>query len=141
MTVVFWRRLHKTAHWTQFGLLLGMISIQEVTAGWVAPYAAVALGWPVLAAIRGLYTRPGPKLSPGLKILHRWHHIALYAGVFVSGILAALWLTGREVPLQYWLFILFMVSLAHGMFHLWRHTALLDGALRIILPTALHKHL
>jgi len=46
---------------------------------------------------------------------------------------------GTAIALQYRLFRLFMVSNLHAVFHLWRHRALRDGALRLITPKAMHK--
>ena len=40
--------------------------------------------------------------------------------------------TGRALT------VLLFLGLLHGLFHLWRHTALFDGALRVILPKFMH---
>ncbi|MEM1273742.1 MAG: hypothetical protein AAGF88_07995 [Pseudomonadota bacterium] len=126
-------------HWVQFALLLGLISTTAPTAPWAIAYGLVALIWPAVAVVKGLHGRGGRKLAPVGKAIHQWHHRMLYALSAASGAAAIAWSLGVPLALQYWLFLLFLVSNLHAVFHLWRHTALLDGALRMITPRALHK--
>lgn len=133
------RPIHLALHWTQFSLLLGLISTQNPTAFWAVAYAIPALAWPTLALFAGLHGRGGAKLGVKGRAVHQWHHRLLYLLTAASGVLALAWAWGQSLSLQYWLFLLFMVSNLHAVFHLWRHTALRDGALFMITPRALHK--
>ena len=133
------RPVHIALHWTQFALLLGLISTTNPTPAWAIAYAVPALLWSALALPLGLNGRGGPKLDPTGKAIHQWHHRLLYLLTAASGVMAIAWAFGTELALQYWLFLLFMVSNLHAVFHLWRHTALRDGALRMITPKAMHK--
>ena len=133
------RRVVMVLHWTQFALLIGLLSTEVPTAPWVLAYAGVTLAWTGLALVAGLNGTGGPALTPALRHVHRWGHRAMLAAVAVSGVLAILWLAGRPVALQYWLFIVFGLSMLHAIFHLWRHTTLGDGALRWMTPRAVHK--
>lgn len=128
-----------TLHWLQYFLLLGLISTTNPTAPWAIAYGIVAILWPAVAVVFGRHGRGGPKLDATGLAFHRWHHRVFYLASASAGGMAILWAYGTPFALQYWLFLFFMVSNLHALFHLWRHTVLRDGALRMIIPRALHK--
>ncbi len=101
--------------------------------GWDVALAACAVLWIAAAGLGGL-NRPGPVLSGWLRPLHFWSHVALLA--MLAGTAALLLAEHPEA--RRLLLILFMLGLLHGIFHLWRHTVLGDGALRNMLPRAVH---
>lgn len=97
-----------------------------------------------LALIGGLLNRPGPKLTGPLRVAHPWMHRALYVLLaWVGAITLYAQLSGSHGPraLFQWYMTLTAAVMFHAIFHLWRHTALNDGALRRITPTILHKYL
>lgn len=130
-------------HWTILVLLILLIAGGTVTAiAWA--FALSGLGMCALALICGLLNGPGPKLTGTLRRAHPWLSRAMYLGLgLVSA--ATLWGLLEGTPpgpgLAQLYFYLLAASALHGIFHLWRHTALMDGALRRITPTALHSML
>ena len=130
-------------HWSVALLLLAMIK-----GGSAAPalrWTFVGLGalWVGRALVRGLAGRPGPKLQGPLRAAYPWLHRGMYALVGVAAMLNAGALLGL-VPLTVaWnsLLVLLVASIFHAIFHLWRHTALNDGALRMMTPRIWHKYL
>ena len=86
---------------------------------------------------RGPLNKPGPKLTGVLRPIHRLQHHALYLAMVAASALVIWQLeataTGRALK------VLLFGGLLHGAFHLWRHTALFDGALRRITPRAIHR--
>ena len=85
---------------------------------------------------RGPLAKPGPKLVGITRPIHRLQHHALYFGMAAAAVASLSVLedevTGRALT------VLLFLGLLHGLFHLWRHTALFDGALRLILPKFMH---
>ena len=63
--------------------------------------------------------------------------------IAVTAVLNALELLGLLRPGPAWTALLILLAAAtfHAIFHLWRHTTLYDGALNMISPKAVHKHL
>lgn len=97
-----------------------------------------------MAVYSGLMSGPGRKLSGGLRIAHPWMHRGMYALLAVT---AAATLTDQFDtrlfgldPRSFW-FALIGAGMLHGIFHLWRHTALGDGAFRRMTPRSLHRFL
>ena len=91
--------------------------------------------------VLGLMNGPGPKLEGVFRAAHPWLSRIMYAALgLVSA--ATLWvMLGNKLPgpgLPELYFYLFSASALHGIFHLWRHTALGDGALRRITPKSMH---
>ena len=132
------RRARLLLHWTTGTLIVWV---------WLAPapvpnaLLAVAAGLLVgLVALRGLGSAPGPALGGAWRRFHPWHHRALYAGIALSGAVALATLSGRGGELLHDV-VGWMVAAGslHAVFHLWRHTALRDGALRRMTPSALHR--
>ncbi|UWQ17269.1 hypothetical protein [Jannaschia sp. M317] len=120
------------AHWAVPIVIVGTLA--RPSPGWTGALALCTLIL-LLALAAGGLTRPGPSLTGALRPLHRYGHIALLT-LLTAATLA--YLTGLPFarPL---LLVTFMLGLLHGIFHLWRHTVLGDGALRNILPRAVHS--
>lgn len=129
-------------------------------------FVTLALGWTADYLRRGLAGRPGPKLGPRARRLHWWLHRVLIWGLFgvaLTGFLLGLtasrqlWaggivpiamplglpdandLVGRVHAVEFYL--LAGVVAFHAGFHIWRHVALRDNALRIMAPKRLHRFL
>ncbi|MEL7099598.1 MAG: hypothetical protein AAGM84_12285 [Pseudomonadota bacterium] len=130
------RRATILLHWLTFTLLILLIAGGGAWLAWA--FVACALAFSLLALSFGLMSGPGPKLTGAVRAAHPWMHRAMYIGA--AGVAAltarALW-TGTPMPDRALMILLAAASL-HGIFHLWRHTALGDGALRRITPRALH---
>lgn len=128
-----------TLHWTVFLLLLALMSEVEHPA-WFLAFAAAGLGMCAVWLAKGLMHRPGPALKGFVRQVHPWLHRVLY--LMLAG--QSLWclqtaLTGGDVTtVRRAAFVLFSVASLHAIYHLWRHTALRDGALRLITPKAIH---
>ncbi len=131
------RTLTITLHWTSFASLILLVAGGPIPAlAWAFGIAGLTMC--AAAAVNGLMNGPGPKLEGALRVAHPW----LGRGMYVAlGAVAALtiWtqLTGGA-DLSQTYFYLLAASFLHGIFHLWRHTALGDGALRRITPKTLH---
>ncbi|PTX54152.1 cytochrome b561 [Litoreibacter ponti] len=127
---------NKALHWSHSGLM-GLVLLAPSTLV-LALYAACALAWAGIFAWRGPAHRPGPKLEGAARLFHIWGHRALYLGAAVAGISAVATIFGIETPLHQLILALFAGGMLHAIFHLWRHTTLMDGALKLILPKAMH---
>lgn len=134
------RTLTITLHWLCFVLLVLMV------AGGALPVLAWSFGSAglimcALGLTRGLMNGPGPKLEGALRAAHPWLSRAMYAAL---GAVAALTIwdqmggTWAGPSLAEIHFYLMSASALHAIFHLWRHTALGDGALRRITPKTMH---
>ena len=129
-----------TLHWLSLVLLMLLMAAGQV------PVLAVAFGFSglamcALAMLRGLMNGPGPKLEGALRTAHPWLSRAMYLALgCVAGL--TLWTqfggAWGGAPLRELYFYLLSASAVHGIFHLWRHTALGDGALRRITPKSMH---
>lgn len=135
------RRATIILHWSNLILLMLLL------AGGLTPvlmwgFAVSGLAMGALALLRGLMNGPGPKLQGIMRAVHPWSGRVIYLFLaYVSGA-TLLALLDRPLggPALGWLYqVLFSASLLHGIFHMWRHTALGDGALRRMSPTAFHK--
>ena len=133
-------------HWTLFLLVWTIALAGRATTNpapeWLGPaYAIVGGGFVALAVIFGMLNRPGPKLQGWIRPAHVWAHRALYALVaWSAAAYGAEWYgqplpgpTGREmIP------AVLAATMLHAVYHMWRHTTLLDGALRLMTPKAIH---
>lgn len=124
-------------HWSNlilFFLLLAAGGDHQVLA-WA--FAVSGLSMVGLAVINGIMNGPGPKLQGVLRRAHpklsRMMYLLL-ARAALTVLTAELGapLPGPE-PRQV-LLVLLGAGLLHGCFHLWRASALNDGALRRMLP-------
>ena len=129
-------------------------------------FVALALLWSADYFLRGLVGRPGPKLSPRLKLFHRnlhrtllWLVFLVPVGGFLLGLTSARLLkAGGWLPIapplgleraneivgllhRIELYALGALVVVHGGFHVWRQVRLGDNALRIMAPKALHRFL
>lgn len=135
------RRIVIALHWTTFfGLAALLAAGSTAPFGLVLVFAGAAILWLATYVIyRGPRTRPGPKLVGFAKSFHRVQHHVLYIAAALVGVLCLVNFeaesTGRALK------ILLFLSLFHGLFHTWRHTALYDGALKMIFPRFMHRHL
>ncbi len=129
-------------------------------------FVTLALLWTADYLRRGLAGRPGPKLPPWGRLLHRALHVTLIWGLFgvaLTGFLlgltsATVLNAGGVLPIAPALnlpkaneiaglvntiefYLLAAIALVHAGFHIWRHFRLQDNALRIMVPRALHRYL
>ncbi len=129
-------------------------------------FVSTALLWTALYLRKGLLSRPGPKLTGWARRLHPILHKTLIWGIFgvaLTGLLIGvtstvqLWAGGIvpiAVPLNMplandWVGLLHsiefyglaLIAALHAGFHIWRHFALKDNALRIMAPKLLHRFL
>lgn len=168
----------KILHWATVPLFIWFMFVTPDHVNAIGPWAfqvhsvfglifvSLALIWTGAHIRRGLVGRPGPKLGPMGKRLHRTLHITLIWGLFGValtgfglGLTASvqLW-AGDLVPIAYPLglpranevmglihtvefYALAAIAIFHAGFHIWRHIRLKDNALRIMAPKALHKFL
>jgi superoxide oxidase len=130
-------------HWLLAFLMLAMIKGGSDAPALRWAYVATGSLWLILMAAGGPLGQPGPKLTGALRLIFRPFHLALYATLAATILLNILALTGRAADETAWTSLLVLLALAsaHAIFHLWRHTALYDGALRMMMPKALHRFL
>lgn len=133
-------------HWSTGVLLYFLLSVDGRIFGGLG-WAFVVSGGAmcVLWGAFGLLNHdPGPALQGVLRAAHPWLSRAMY--VLLGWAVVALAAGALDRPLpgpepRALLLALGAASLGHAIFHLWRHTALRDGALRRIVPAYFHKHL
>lgn len=132
------RRATITLHWLSYLLLILLLAGGPLSP-LVWAFGLSGLGLCLIALFNGLMNGPGPKLDGAARALHPWLSWMMYAalgGVAALGLWAQI--TGTATPPDATYFYLFSASSLHAIFHLWRHTALGDGALRRITPTVMH---
>lgn len=129
-----------TLHWLTLILLVLLLAGGPVP-GLAWAFAICGLLQCAIALLMGLMNGPGPKLKGELRAAHPWLSRGMYAALgLVSA--ATIWVMlgkafpGPRLPELY--FYLLSASSLHGIFHLWRHTTLGDGALRRITPKSMH---
>jgi len=132
------RRFVIFAHWsTAFLLAVLLVKGPTATIWLTSAFAGLTFVWfASYVFARGPLGKPGPKLVGVLKPIHRAQHHALYLLIAAAGVASVTVFeyhsTGRALT------VLLFLGLLHGLFHMWRHTALFDGALRTILPKFMH---
>lgn len=129
-------------------------------------FVSLSLLWTADLMWHGLASRPGPKLKGwqcsihrGLRLTLIWGLCLIAAGGFLPGLTSSRLLkAGGFLPIAppmggadwneavgtvhiYQFCALRVVVVAPAAFHIWRHYRLHDGALRIMLPRILHRHL
>lgn len=137
------RRLTIILHWSLFLQLICITAGAEHPAFYWG-FAVCGLAMSALALVFGLMGKPGPKLDGLARSAFPWMHRALYMGITGVAILCLMHLaTGSPgyLDMRWATKILFYITLLHAIFHLWRHTALMDGALRTITPRFMHSAL
>ncbi|WP_261331593.1 hypothetical protein [Maritalea mobilis] len=138
----------------------------EINSDIALVFVTICLIWSVDTFFRGLAGRPGPKLSPRLKLFHQVLHKTIVWGLFlvaVGGFLIGLTsdrmlFAGGWLPIApplgleraneiigkihiYQFYALAGIIVIHAGFHVWRHLRLRDNALRIMAPKMLHRFL
>ncbi len=129
-------------HWATALLILVLLN-DGVGTGWHLAFMAVGGVWLAIMVFGGPLGGPGPKLQGWARAMFRPLHLAMY------GLLAGAVALTAAVPFGYAtaaaartaLIILLCLALFHAIFHLWRHTTLHDGALRMMTPRIWHKYL
>lgn len=129
-------------------------------------FVTLSLIWMADHMRRGLAGRPGPKLGPRARLLHRVLNTAIIWGLWgvaITGFLLGLTANrvlkaGGFLPIAppmdlpqlndligkfhiYEFYLLGAIVAAHATFHIWRHIRLRDNALRIMAPKFLHRFL
>lgn len=128
-------------HWSIVMLLLAIVKGGTSNAYVLAAFAALVICWEAMTLWRGLIGRPGPKLSPAIRRVYPWMHRFLHILLALTALAIIGRLSGAPIPyLDAWTMLLVTLGAgtAHGVFHFWRHTALYDNALRLILPKFMH---
>lgn len=137
------RALTVLLHWSVVFLLLAMLKggTGAPAVRWSFVLAGGLLAGMALA--RGMLARPGPKLAGLALAVYTPMHLGLYALLAVAVALNAAELAGLMAPgrARSALLLLLGAGALHGIYHLWRHTALNDGALRQMTPRVWHRHL
>ena len=169
----------KWLHWTMVPLIIWFLIVTPDVALSIGGRTAflihsnVALFFVTLSLLwfadlmrRGLAGRPGPKLPPWARRVHRWLHLSLIWGLFLValtgfllGLTSATQLrAGGFLPFApplglrdaneiigtihiYEFYLLAVIVLLHAGFHIWRHVRLRDNALRIMVPRRFHRYL
>jgi cytochrome b561 len=137
------RRFTILLHWSV--LLLILIMIKGGSDAPALRWAFVLMGgvWVAIALLRGLLGKPGPKLTGAFRTAYPWMHRGMYALIGLTVVLnfAALINIASRTAAWNSLLVLGVAAIFHSIFHLWRHTSLNDGALRLMTPKFMHKHL
>lgn len=135
------RRATILLHWLVFFSAL-VIALRGVEWASAAVFVVSGTAMTGIAVARGLMTRASPALDGVMASLHGWGHWAMYAALTLVAFYVALAALARPLPgpdAAYLATLLVYLSALHATYHLWRHTALGDGALRRIFPRALHR--
>ncbi|WP_298843475.1 hypothetical protein [uncultured Roseobacter sp.] len=124
-------------HWSVLILLMLLLAAGTGSAvlSWLFGVAGLAMC--SLAVVFGLLNGPGPALAGTLRRVHPWAHRGMYLflGICSVSVLAARFGLTLPGPAPRELLIgLLGAGLLHGIFNLWRSSALNDGALRRMLP-------
>ena len=168
----------KAIHWTMLPLLVWFLLVTPADVVPLGPtafrvhsilalvFVTICLLWCADTLRRGLASRPGPKLPPWARRVHRGLHLAIVWGLFgvaLSGFLLGLTSpvllkAGGFLPIApplglkelnhlvgrihiYEFYLLAALVAGHAVFHVWRHLRLRDNALRIMAPRRLHRFL
>ena len=133
------RTVTLTLHWLVFLLLLALMSEVEHPA-WFWSFAFAGLAMCGVWLVFGLMHKPGPALTGIARAAHPWMHRGLYVLLAMQSLWCAqvAWTGADPTMVRRGAFVLFSFASLHAIFHLWRHTALRDGALRLITPKAVH---
>jgi cytochrome b561 len=134
----FYRPVLKLMHWGALALIV-LILLNGLN-GWVRwSLIGVAALWGLGYAALGHLARPSPALTGLARSGFNAMHVVVLAALEVAAVVGFL---APDGPLDGATRVIFLVTLGlallHGIFHLWRHTALGDGALRNITPRLMH---
>ena len=130
-------------HWATLLMVLAMIKGGSAAVGLRWAFVIGGAVWIAMLLRGGMLGKPGPKLTGFFRQAYPAMHYGMYALICLAVIANAADLLGFGLNALAWnaLLILFAASIFHALFHLWRHTALNDGALRMMIPKMWHKHL
>ncbi|MCV3273008.1 hypothetical protein [Roseobacter sinensis] len=135
------RRATILLHWSVLTLLVLALAAGGESAALNAAFGLAGLAMVALAIIFGLMNGPGPKLDGALRAAHPWLSRGMYALLAWTSVSTLAVVVGAALPgpsTRTLMVSLVAASSLHAIFHLWRHTALGDGALRRMTPTSLH---
>ena len=173
------RTILKWVHWSMVPLIiwflfmtpevvlrLGGQTAFRIHSNVALVFVTLSLWWMANYLRKGLVGRPGPKLPPWGRMVHKTLHRLLIWGLFgvaVTGFLlgltsATLLRAGGFLPIAPPLgltrahqvvgqihtiefYILAGLVAIHAAFHIWRHVRLRDNALRIMVPRRFHSWL
>jgi cytochrome b561 len=128
----------KLVHWGALALIV-LILLNGLSGASRWALIVVAGLWALGYAAYGHLARPGPALTGIARSGFNAMHVIVLASLEVAAVAALLAPNG---PLDGGARVIFLLTLGlgllHGIFHLWRHTALGDGALRNITPRLMH---
>lgn len=124
-------------------MVLAMIKGGSAATGLRWAFVVAGAIWIATLLRSGMLGKPGPKLTGLFRTAYPWMHYGMYALLGIAVIANGLDLVGRGTDAFAWnsLLVLFVASIFHSIFHLWRHTTLNDGALRMMTPKIWHKYL
>lgn len=131
------RRATALMHWANLVLLFLLLASRNENGALAILFAVNALAMVALALVKGLANGPGPRLDGVLRKAHPWMARAMYVLLGWGAVAVLVAQTGSALPgpgVREVLLTLFGVGLLHGVFHLWRASALNDGALRRMMP-------
>ncbi|WP_299738625.1 hypothetical protein [uncultured Roseobacter sp.] len=136
-----YRSIVKVLHWTALAFVVAALFYGNVpVVKW--GLLATAVLWSVGYGSFGLLCTPGPVLTGILRKGFAPLHIAM---LILLDVTALMLLNADPGPLTGALRTVTVLTLGagllHGIFHLWRHTALGDGALRNMTPRFMHNML
>jgi len=133
-----YRPVLKLVHWSAAALIV-LVLLTGLTDAIRWALIVVALLWGLGYAVFGHLARPGPALTGIARSGFNAMHVVVLLGLEMAAVAAFF---AENGPLDGTVRVIFLVALGlgllHGIFHLWRHTALLDGALRNMTPRLLH---
>lgn len=135
------RRATILLHWSVLTLLMLVLAAGLKNIVLNALFGIAGLVMVALAAVFGLMNGPGPKLTGVLRTAHPWLSRGMYALLAWASISTLTLAVGTALPgpsARDLMVALFAASALHGIFHLWRHTALGDGVLRRMTPKSMH---
>jgi superoxide oxidase len=137
------RGLKIALHWAVVLSILAMVEGGTANTIIRTGFSGLVLIWLALALSGGVLGLPGPKLTGVARDLYRPMHLALYLLLGLTALVNAGELLNLLAPGLTWTLLLILLTFGtfHAIFHLWRHTTLYDGALRLITPQFMHKHL
>lgn len=137
------RKVVIALHWATAFLLLVLIKGGTQDAVWRWAFVACGGGWLAMMALGGPLGRPGPKLEGWARGIFHPLHLGMYSLLAGAVGLNVAALVGWAKVEAAWssLIVLLCAATFHAIFHLWRHTALNDGALRAMTPRIAHKYL
>ncbi len=135
------RALTIVLHWGTALLLLAMVKGGAAAPALRWAFVGAVTLWVGMALLRGMLGRPGPKLAGWARGIFAPLHWGMYALLATAAGLNAADLLGYGGGALAWraLLVLLVAAMFHAIYHLWRHTTLNDGALKLMLPRALHR--